>query len=325
MTQKSLSNVPASIRQRLLNLSRERKDDFGLVLTQYAIERLLARLSLSDYAEQFVLKGAQLFPLWMDVPHRPTRDLDLLRQGESDVPCLEAIFREVSTMVCAPADGIVYHPDSVSGDVIREDAVYEGVRITLQFTLSGATDVMQVDIGVGDVVVPMPDLVEMPSMLGFAPVRLRTYPKETVIAEKLEAMVALGIRNSRMKDFYDLWMLARLFRFDGSSLCQSVAATFQRRRTEIPALPPLALTADFWQEPTKEAQWRAFLRRLRLEESSHSLERIITDLQVFLVPILHSLAARQNFTKVWSALDGWQSADVTVPVAGEADIQASVV
>ncbi|MEI7831950.1 MAG: nucleotidyl transferase AbiEii/AbiGii toxin family protein [bacterium] len=323
MTNKSVRNIPASIRQRLLNLARERQNDYGLVLTQYAIERLLARLCLSPYAEQFVLKGAQLFPLWMDVPHRPTRDLDLLRQDESDVPRLIAIFREVSAMVIEPLDGIAFLPDSVKGDVIREDAVYEGVRITVQYTLSSATDVVQVDIGVGDAVIPKPDLVEMPSILGFPPVRLRAYRKETVIAEKLEAMVALGIRNSRMKDFYDIWVLTRFFQFDGLSLCQSVAATFERRRTEIPDFSPLALTAEFWQEPTKGAQWRAFLRRLRLEESSHSLERIITDLQGFLLPLLHSLAASQDYTKIWSPLDGWQVADDTVPVAGEADIQDS--
>ncbi len=317
MTRKPLNNVPASIRQRLLNLARERKDDFGLVLTRYAIERLLARLSQSPYAEQFVLKGAQLFPLWMDVPHRSTRDLDLLRQGESDVPRIEEIFREISAMAFVPPDGIIYRPDSVKGEVIREDAVYEGVRITLQFTLSGATDVMQVDIGVGDVVVPMPELVEMPSMLGFSPTCLRAYTKETVIAEKLEAMIALGIRNSRMKDFYDLWMLARSFRFDGRCLCQSVAATFQRRRTEIPAQPPLALTAEFWQTPTKQTQWRAFLRRLHLDEASHSLERIITDLQVFIILVLRSLDAHQDFFNVWCAIDGWQSADVPIPIIGE--------
>ena len=309
MTRKSLSNVPASIRQRLLNLAHDRQEDFGLVLTQYAIERLLARLSRSVYASQFVLKGAQLFPLWTEMPHRPTRDLDLLRQGESDIQLLEAIFREVCGMVIDPPDGIIFHPDSVKGAVIREDAVYEGVRIIFKFALSGASDMVQVDIGVGDTVVPMPDQVEMPSMLGFSPIRLQAYPKETVIAEKLEAMVALGIRNSRMKDFYDVWMLAQSFHFEGIRLCQSVAATFQRRRTEIPDLLPLALTAEFWQEPTKQTQWQAFLRRLRLDESSHSLEHIITDLQIFLAPVLSSCNARQSFSKVWSAIDGWQSID----------------
>lgn len=320
MTSKSVANIPASIRQRLLNLARERQDDFGLVLTQYAIERLLARLCLSPYAEGFVLKGALLFPLWMDVPHRPTRDLDLLRLGESDVPHLVAIFRDVSAMVIEPSDGIAFLADSVKGDVIREDAVYEGVRITVQFSLSGATDVVQVDIGAGDAVVPMPDRVTMPSMLGFSPVCICAYPKETVIAEKLEAMVALGIRNSRMKDFFDVWMLSRSFSFEGSCLSEAVAATFQRRRTAIPILPPLAVTAEFWQEPTKQAQWRAFLRRLRLDESAHSLERIITDLQLFLVPVLRALDARQDFSQVWSAKGGWQALDVEVSVSGKDDI-----
>ena len=312
MTKNSLSNVPASIRQRLLNLARERKDEFGQILTQYAIERLLARLSQSSYADQFVLKGAQLFPLWMEVPHRSTRDLDLLRQGDSDLPNLETIFREVSGITLEPADGVIYHPDTVKGIVIREDAVYEGVRITLRFTLSGATDVLQVDIGVGDAVIPVPKLVEMPTMLGFSPISIYAYAKETVIAEKLEAMVILDIKNSRMKDFYDLWVLSRSFPFDGPSLCQSITATFQRRHTEIPTQPPLALTAEFWQDPTKQAQWRAFLRRLGLDESSHSLEHIIIDLQIFLLPVLHSLNTSKEFPMIWSANDWWQAADATV-------------
>ncbi|MHB9026786.1 MAG: nucleotidyl transferase AbiEii/AbiGii toxin family protein [Armatimonadota bacterium] len=306
MTKKLVSNVPASIRQRLLNLACERHDDFGLVLTQYAIERLLARLCLSPYAEQFVLKGAQLFPLWMDVPHRPTRDLDLLRQGESNVPQLVAIFREVSALTVEPPDGIAFLPDTVRGEVIREDAIYEGVRLTIRFTLSGATDMVQVDIGVGDVVVPMPDRVIMPSMLGFPPVSIRAYPKEAVIAEKLEAMVALGIRNSRMKDFFDVWMLSQCFQFDGALLSHAIAATFQRRQTAIPSVPPLALSDEFGQDATKQTQWRAFLRRVRTDKPSTTLESIIHDLRSFLIPVLQSLASGQSFTAIWSAQTGWQ-------------------
>lgn len=306
MSRESTSNVPASIRQRLLNLSRERKDEFGLILTQYAIERLLARLEQSSYAGQFILKGAQLFSLWLAIPHRPTRDLDLLKQGESDVQFLVALFREVIPITIEPPDGIVFLQDSVKGAVIREDASYEGVRITLRYDLNGATDAMQVDIGVGDAVVPIPKHVEMPSILGFPPIHIRAYSKETVIAEKLEAIIALGIRNSRMKDFYDIWILAQSFCFEGSSLCESIAATFNRRHTEIPAFPPLALTTEFWEESNKLIQWRGFLRRLPLDESSHSLEHIITDLQKFLLPLLSSLAAKKNFTKVWNSSDGWQ-------------------
>ncbi len=305
MTKKTVSNIPASIRQRLLNLSHERKDDFGLILTQFAIERLLFRLSMSTYADQFVLKGAQLFLIWMEMPHRPTRDLDLLHQGDSGIQQLEAIFSEVSTIITEPPDGIIFYPDSVKGIVIREDAVYEGVRINIQFSLNNAKDVLQIDIGTGDIVVPAPDMVKIISLLDFPPVNLRAYPKETVIAEKLEAMISLGISNSRMKDFYDLWILSKSFQFDGKLLSHAIAATFQRRQTKIPALPPLALTPEFWQESAKQTQWRAFIRRLKIDETSHELKLIIADLSVFILPLLTAISTKQNFSKVWDAVNKW--------------------
>ncbi len=305
MSRKVINNLPASIRQRLLNLARERNDEFGLVLTQYAIERLLVRLSRSAYSEQFILKGAQLFPLWMNTPHRPTYDLDMLRQGDSDVPHLEAIFRNICTIESEPQDGISFLVDSIHGEVIREDAIYEGVRITLNYNLNKATDLIQIDIGVGDAITPKPELVTIPSMLEFPSITLLAYHKETVIAEKLEAMVSLGIRNSRMKDFYDIWMLSSLFPYDGSRLSNAIVATFERRGTDIPITPPIALSKDFWHDPSKQAQWKAFLRRLRLNEPPSSLEEIIMDLHRFLMPVFLAIAEKIDLPMCWNNRDGW--------------------
>ena len=228
MTSGRPRNLPASIRQRLYNLSRDRHQDFGLVLNQYAIERLLVRLCQSPYAQQFTLKGAELIAQWMETPYRPTRDLDLLHEGASDAEALATILREVSSRRSSPEDGISFLADSVRAEVIREDTVYEGVRLGLQYKLGSITDALQIDIGVGDTVTPRPDLVSLPSMLGFPSVQMRAYPRETVIAEKLEAMVTLGIRNSRMKDFYDVWTLSGSFAFNGRVLSEAIGATFRK-------------------------------------------------------------------------------------------------
>ncbi|MDD3927048.1 MAG: nucleotidyl transferase AbiEii/AbiGii toxin family protein [bacterium] len=306
MTSKPVRNVAASVRQRLLNYARERNEDFGLVLTNYAIERLLVRLGESPYVEQFILKGAQVFSLWMDNPHRATRDLDLLRQGENSVALLETIFHELCLYPLSVDDGITFLAETVKGEIINEDAVYDGVRITLRFQLSGAQDVLQIDIGVGDVVTPLPTYIEMPSMLGFPSARLHIYPKETVVAEKLEAMIALGIRNSRMKDFYDLWQLSRMFSFDGQVLCRAIGSTFQRRHTIIPAKPPIALSQDFWQDEVKQIQWQAFLRRLRVVGNPLPLKQIITDLRPFLLPLLQALSRGDEYHMIWIASGGWE-------------------
>ena len=219
--------MAASVRGRLLKLSRERREEFHGLLTRYALERLLYRLGLSGHREQFVLKGAMLFPLWKSEPHRPTRDLDLLGKGNPTIAHLEQVFGEVCR-VSAGEDGIQFLPDTVVGVQIREDQVYEGVRIRLVARLAGATIPLQIDIGFGDVVTPAPTEVEYPTILDFPPPRLQAYPRETVIAEKLQAMVTLGIANSRMKDFYDVWVLAQSFAFEGDLLCRAIQATFAR-------------------------------------------------------------------------------------------------
>jgi len=217
---KTVRNISASIRQRLLNLARTRNEDYGLLLTKYALERILYRISQSKFRIVFVLKGALLFELWTDQAHRPTRDADFLSQGENDPVRLEAAFKEVCTTSVAD-DGLVFDPESVTAQRIKEDADYEGVRVNFLGFLEKARIPMQIDIGFGDAITPQAVKSTFPAMLnGPAPVLL-TYPKETVVAEKFQAMVKLGIANSRMKDFHDVWTLGDLFPFEREVLHQA--------------------------------------------------------------------------------------------------------
>lgn len=220
MTRPSPRNMAASVRQRLMNIAKERKEDFGLVLTRYGLERLLYRLSKSNYRDQFILKGAMLFQLWSGHIHRPTRDLDLLGQGD---PAPER-FQQVLCDICRQGvedDGLEFHTESVRSERMKEDEDYLGVRIKLQATLASARIPLHLDIGFGDAINPDPSEVTFPTLLDLPAPILKAYPRETVVAEKFQAMVMLGIANSRMKDFFDVWTLARQFEFSGPALCSA--------------------------------------------------------------------------------------------------------
>jgi hypothetical protein len=298
------TNLSASVRQRLLNLARERKDEFQLVLIRYGVERLLYRLSVSPHAKQFVLKGAMLFQLWTGQPHRSTMDVDLLGSGDDDVDRLVKLFKEVC-LQHVPDDGLRFVPDSVAGGLIREEQRYGGIRIQLTAMLQNARIPIQVDIGFGDAITPKPEQVEYPTLLGQPAPILRVYPQETAVAEKYEAMVSLGIANSRMKDFYDLWVLCRDFEFDGATLGRAIRATFQRRKTDLPATPPVALTAEFAQDQSKRTQWSAFLRRGRLLTHPPDFQQIITVLHTFLWPVTEALVGEKTFPRRWNSGGPW--------------------
>ncbi|MEY3901195.1 MAG: hypothetical protein RL189_501, partial [Pseudomonadota bacterium] len=257
-------NVAASVRARLLNHARETRQDFNLILTRYAIERLLYRISISPYAGQFLLKGALLFNLWFDIPHRPTRDADFLGFGSAELPEIEAVFKEICMI--ESHDGVAFQSDKVNAAEIRKEANYAGVRVMLLGMIDGARCQIQIDIGFGDAVTPGPEDVEYPVMLkDFAAPKLRVYPRYTVVAEKFEALSVLGIANSRMKDYFDLWVLAQHTDFDGQTLCQAVQATFDRRKSALTGETPMGLSDAFAQDAQKQAQWRSFLRKNRLE------------------------------------------------------------
>lgn len=295
-------NRAASVCARLLNQARAEKLDFNLLLTRYALERILYRLSVSEQCGQFLLKGALLFDLWFDLPHRPTHDADLLSFGATDIPYLENLFREISQIACS--DGITFQADSVQGSEIRKEANYAGVRMTMLGLLDGARCPVQVDIGFGDVVTPAPERVCYPVILNDMPApQLRAYPRYTVVAEKLEAMVKLGILNSRMKDYFDLWVLARHCDFDGAVLAQAICATCARRGTAMPSGTPLGLSDEFGQDVQKSRQWRAFERKNALDPMP--LAAVIAMLREFLLPVLAALAAGEGFARQWRAGAGW--------------------
>jgi predicted nucleotidyltransferase component of viral defense system len=257
-------NVAASVRARLLSRAKEQGMDYNLILTKYALERLLYRLSVSPWGDAFVLKGALLFDLWFDQPHRPTRDMDLLGFGSAEIADVAAVFREVCALM--NEDGITFDPVTVSAAEIRKEANYAGVRVTLLGMLDGARCAVRVDVGYGDAVTPEPLRVSYPVLLAdMSPPVLRVYPAYTVVAEKYHAMVSLGMVNTRLKDYFDLWFLARNFAFDPALLQDAIAATFARRSTSLPQQLPLGLSDTFAQDATKVQQWKSFLRKNKLQ------------------------------------------------------------
>lgn len=294
-------NLAASIRARLLNHARESKQDFNLVLTRFCLERLLYRISVSPNAEHLLLKGALLFDLWFDVPHRPTRDADFLGFGSAELPSIKKIFQEICSI--GADDGVVFLPDTVQAAEIRKEANYAGVRITLLAALDGARCQIQADIGFGDAVTPAPQEEDYPTILKDldAP-RLKTYPCYTVVAEKFEALSTLGMANSRMKDYFDLWILARDSNFDGETLHQAIKATFTRRKSNLPSEPPLGLTVEFSQNSQKQIQWQAFLRKNALD--APPLKDIVDCLAGFLMP---AATSESTFTFCWNAGGPWVS------------------
>lgn len=293
-------NVAASVRAKLLNKARADKRDFTLVLTRYALERLLYRLSISEHADHFLLKGALLFDLWFDVPLRPTRDMDLLGFGIAEESHLIAVFVDLCTLEID--DGIRFDAQSVRAEEIRKEANYNGIRVTLLAWVDGARCPVQVDVGYGDAVTPAAETVEYPAMLEEFPApKLRVYPRYTVVAEKLEAMISLGIANSRMKDYFDLWVLARHSDFEGDVLREAIGATLSRRGTDIPTGVPFGLTEAFATDAQKQMQWQGFLKKNRLE--ALTLEQVVSVLCKLLIPPLNALASGQGFGGTWNRED----------------------
>jgi len=309
---RTVKNVGASVRQRLSNLAREQDEDFNLVLSRYAIERLLYRMSQSQHEDEFILKGAQLFALWMGKPHRITRDLDLLRKGNPTISQLEAIFRSICKQSVDEPDGIEFLAETVRGEEIRGREKYHGVRIRLVYHLAGAKDVLQIDVGFGDAVKPAPKMVEFPSLLDFPAPRLKAYSREAMIAEKFQAMVTLGISNSRMKDFYDLSILANTFHFAGETLIEAIEATFKRRKIALPSEVPLALTPDFAGNQKKQKEWRAFLNKNRLQPAKEALAGVVATIRKFLMPPILALAGKQRFKRIWPPGGPWQDAEHSI-------------
>jgi predicted nucleotidyltransferase component of viral defense system len=293
-------NLPASVHQRLLNIARREGVEFEYLLVRYANERLLYRLSQSSVRDQFVLKGAMVFLLWGPEVARQSRDVDLLAPEHVVGDPIGDVFRMLSALEVED-DGLRFDADSVREEEIREQTEYGGVRIKMTARLGNAQVPLQIDVAFGDAVSPAPSEADLPTLLDFPAPRLRTYPRETVIAEKFEAMVRLGVTNTRLKDFYDIWSLATTFEFDGQVLAEAIDGTFQRRRTELPTEPPPALQRAFGEQA--ESQWRAFCRRIDVDVPLPFVEltEVLAD---FLMPICLGLGGG-NLPRRWRPASGW--------------------
>lgn len=281
-------DVGASVRARLLTIAREKGQAFDLLLTRYATERLLYRLSTTPHRDRFVLKGAMLITTWFDDPHRPTRDVDLLGYGDPSPEPMLAVFKEICAV--KENDGILFDVEALRIDLIREQLEYGGLRLRTTARLAGARITVVIDIGFGDAIEPGVEEINLPVMLDLPAPRLRAYPRETVVAEKFQAMVLFGLANTRMKDYYDIWILSRSYVFDAERLSRAIAATFERRGTAIPEELPDALTTAFSTDVTKQRQWEAFARDL--SAAVPSLEAIVANLAGFLMP--HARQALQR-------------------------------
>jgi predicted nucleotidyltransferase component of viral defense system len=304
VTRSRPTNIVASIQARLVERSRALGVEHQLTLARFGGERLLYRLSKSEFADTFILKGAALLLLWLDEPIRPTKDVDLLGFGDTSANALTRVFVNLCDIE-SPEDGLKFLPDSILIEAIRENQAYGGMRVTLMAMLGNVRIPLQIDVGAGDAVVPPPEVLEYPGLLALPRARLRAYRPETSIAEKTEAMVRLALANSRMKDFFDIHRLAETRTFDGEMMRLAVKATFTHRNLELPSERPLALTSEFSDDVQKKVQWMAFVRRARRPELA-DLSAIITVLDRFLWPILQAAAQKEPWPRTWSNGGPWQ-------------------
>lgn len=303
----STRNIPASVAARLLNRAKQRGDDYQTLLTSFCLERFLYRLGESGAWERFVLKGAMLLRLWSEQPYRATRDLDLLRKGDRSFDAIRTDVETICSTEVEP-DGVRFDPSTIRIEAIRAEDEYAGTRVTLPAQCGTARLRLQIDVGAGDSVWPTPRKCTYPALLEFSPPQVLVYPPEAVIAEKVEAIVVLGDRNSRIKDFFDLHHLATHFGFDRVTLAEAVRRTFARRRTPVQAETPIGLTLAYWENPSRGPHVRAFARRARLTVGPEPGSEIVNVLGPFLLPILDDLRLGVPRAGTWAPGGPWRSA-----------------
>lgn len=301
---KPVKNVAASVRQKLANLTKESKRPFAELLQYYAMERFLYRLSRSEYKDRLVLKGALMFVAWGTPRSRATKDIDLLARTDNSIANLVKVVQDICRIE-VEADGLTFDPALVKGEKIKEDADYEGVRLLFQGRLEQARVHMQIDVGFGDSVTPAPAAIDYPVILDLPAPKLKGYPPETIVAEKFEALVKLGMINTRMKDFYDLWLLSRQFDFDGRTLSKALQATFARRGIAL-TTSPTAFTPEFHDDAQKQTQWKAFLNRSNLTDAPKKLKDALRSAKELIVPLVDACLAEREFAMLWKAPGPWQ-------------------
>ncbi len=285
--------------------SRRNGRPFQEVLQYFGLERFLYRFSQTPHRDRFLLKGALMLRVWDAPESRPTRDIDLLGYVDNDTATLDAIVR-TACLAEVEDDGLVFDPTTVAGEGIKEDAEYHGVRLKFMGFLEKARIPMQIDVGFGDVVHPAAEEHDYPTILDLPHPRLQMYPRTTVVAEKFEAMVYFGRLNSRMKDFFDIWLLARQFDFAGADPASAIANTFANRGTELVA-EPIALTSEFTESEDAKKQWAAFIRRSKLPSAPSNLDEIREPLRAFLLPVTGALIGGTDFDQLWPAGGLWRA------------------
>lgn len=301
---RNIENVAASVHQRLLNKARESSRPFNELLQHFAIERFIYRLSKGRRADRLILKGALMFSTWGGAVTRPTMDIDYAMRIDNEIETVEATIKDACRRR-VEADGMSFDPESVAAARITEGAEYEGVRARVRGQLGNARVSLQIDVGFGDVIVPGPSRMIYPVLLDFPAPELSGYSKESTIAEKFQAMVKLGVLNTRMKDFYDVWMLSRSFDFKGEVLAEAVEKTFANRKTPVTSASTV-FDPSLTQDAGKENQWQAFTGKAKLSGVPGSFEDAVSAIANFLRPVVEALAEERAFRKTWTARGPWR-------------------
>lgn len=302
---KDIINMPASVRAKLQNKAKEANRPFAEMLQYYAMERFLYRFSKSQYTHHFILKGALMFTAWNIPQRRTTLDIDFLARFDNQIGSIEKVIKDICK-VKVVSDGLIYEPETVKGMRIKEDADYEGVRVKFVGFLERARIPMQMDIGFGDIVYPRPKIFDYPVILDLPKPHLKGYPLESVVSEKFEAMVKLGLLNSRMKDFFDIWLMMRQFDFDGLNLTEALKRTFEHRKTELPQKRPLFAEEIYDDKSDRQILWMAFLRKNDIKHVPDKLSATAKAIEKFLTKPLDAIHRGLEFKKAWRASGSWK-------------------
>ncbi len=300
-----LKNIPASVRARLQNKARETNRPFSEILQYYGMERFLYRFSRSKYADTFILKGALMFIVWQIPERRTTLDIDFLARYDNQTTAIEKVIKDVCRVPVIP-DGLVFDSETVKGRKIKEDADYEGVRVKFHGFMERSRIPMQIDVGFGDVIYPKPKKIDYPVLLDFPEPHLKGYTIESVVSEKFEAMVKLGLLTSRMKDFYDIWLMMRQFGFNGSKLAEALKKTFKHRKTPLPQGKPLFAEEIYDEKSDRQTLWKAFLKKGDIKNAPEKLSVLAREIEEFLVKPLDAVHKVKKFNEEWKAAGPWE-------------------
>ena len=302
---KEVKNIEASVKAQLQNKAKEANCPFAEILRYYGMERFLYRFSKSKYTDKFVLKGALLFVVWHMPERRTTLDIDFLGRFDNQVTAIEVVMRDVCNVV-VESDGLKFDSATVQGRKIKEDADYEGVRVKFTGFLDRARIPIQIDVGFGDIVYPKTKVIDYPVILDFPKPRLNGYSQESVISEKFEAMIKLGLLNSRMKDFYDIWLMMRQFEFKGATFVEAIKKTFKHRKTDVPQNKPLFAEEIYDEKSDRQTLWSAFLKKGDIQHAPDTLSVIAKEIETFLVDPIVAINEKVKFDKIWKSPRGWK-------------------